>query len=46
MGDRGEPAQQAEHSARREFGNVTLVEHVTRDQWGWTWLHELGQDLV
>ena len=31
--DRGESAQQAAKSARREFGNVALVEHVTRDQW-------------
>jgi hypothetical protein len=43
--DCGESAADAEHSAHREFGNVALVEHVTRDQWGWIWLHELGQDL-
>src|SRR5580765_8396245 len=43
--DRGESPEQAERSARREFGNLALVEHVTRDQWGWLWLHELAQDL-
>jgi putative ABC transport system permease protein len=43
--ERGESTQEAEHSARKEFGNVTLVEHVTRDQWGWIWLQELWQDL-
>src|SRR5450432_948594 len=43
--DRGESEQQATHSARREFGNVALVEHVTRDQWAWTWLEALLQDL-
>jgi putative ABC transport system permease protein len=43
--DCGESAADAEHSAHREFGNVALVEHVTRDQWGWIWLHELSQDL-
>src|SRR2546430_13896506 len=43
--DRGESPEQAERSARREFGNVALIEHVTRDQWKWLWLHELAQDL-
>ena len=35
----------AEQAARREFGNVTLVQQVTRDQWSWRWLDELVQDL-
>src|SRR5580765_7202878 len=43
--DRGESPEQAERSARREFGNLALVEHVTRDQWGWLWLENLLQDL-
>jgi putative ABC transport system permease protein len=43
--DRGESPAQAESSARREFGNVALVEHVTRDQWGWTWAEDFLQDL-
>src|SRR6266404_9033792 len=43
--ERGERAQHAQQAARREFGNVALVEHVTRDQWGWHWLEELLQDL-
>jgi predicted permease len=43
--DRGESKQQAEQSARREFGNVALVEHVTRDQWRGRWLDEFVQDL-
>src|ERR1700730_1208034 len=43
--DRGESPEQAERSARREFGNVALVEHVTRDQWGWIWIENLLQDL-
>jgi len=42
---RGESPTDAAAAARREFGNVALVEHVTRDQWGWSWLHELFQDL-
>jgi putative ABC transport system permease protein len=43
--ERGESRELAESSARREFGNVGLVEHVTRDQWGWRWLEEFSQDL-
>jgi putative ABC transport system permease protein len=43
--DRGEAAERAQQSARREFGNVALVQQVTRDQWGWRWLDEFLQDL-
>jgi predicted permease len=43
--DRGESPQQAAQSARREFGNVALVEHVTRDQWRGRRLDEFFQDL-
>src|SRR6266545_1397099 len=43
--ERGERAEQAELSARREFGNVSLVKEVTREMWGWTSLERLGQDL-
>jgi predicted permease len=43
--DRGESPENAEHSARREFGNVALVQGVTRDQWGWVWVGEFLQDL-
>ena len=43
--DRGESPVLAAHSARREFGNVGLIENVTRDQWAWTWLEDLLQDL-
>jgi putative ABC transport system permease protein len=43
--DRGESAQHADSAARREFGNVALVQRVTRDQWGWLWLEELLQDF-
>jgi len=41
----GESADEAERSARREFGNVALVQQVTRDQWGTRWLEEFLQDL-
>jgi putative ABC transport system permease protein len=43
--DRGATPRQAAEDARREFGNVALVEHVTRDQWRGRWLEDLTQDL-
>jgi macrolide transport system ATP-binding/permease protein len=32
-------------AARRELGNLTLVEEDTRAAWGWTVLDQLGQDV-
>jgi putative ABC transport system permease protein len=43
--DRGASPEQAARAARREFGNVTLVQRVTRDQWSWVWLDNLAQDF-
>src|SRR3984957_16163484 len=43
--DRGESPRHAAESARRELGNVALVEQVTRDQWRGRWLDEFLQDL-
>src|SRR5687767_2811437 len=43
--ERGESAEQARASVRREFGNVGLVKEVTRELWGWAMLERLGQDL-
>ena len=43
--ERGESPTQAERAARQEFGNVVLVQLVTRDQWGGLWLEEFLQDL-
>src|SRR5215831_15757208 len=38
--ERGQdPAQ-----AARDFGNVTSVREITRDQWGWGWLERSIQD--
>jgi predicted permease len=42
--ERGETAEEAEHSARREFGNVGLVKETTRDVWGWRWVKDLVED--
>jgi predicted permease len=43
--DRGESPEQARIAAMREFGNVALIEDVTRETRGWIWLERLGQDL-
>jgi len=43
--DRGASSEQARAVAMREFGNIALIEEVTRDTWGWVWLERLGQDL-
>jgi predicted permease len=43
--ERGENKKNAEHAARREFGNVELVKEVTREVWGMGTLERLMQDL-
>jgi putative ABC transport system permease protein len=43
--NRGASPDEAAHAARREFGNVALIQTVTRDQWSWTWLDNLAQDF-
>jgi putative ABC transport system permease protein len=42
---RGIPVDEARREALREFGNVAHAHEVTREQWGWTWLEQLGQDV-
>src|SRR5436309_1877267 len=42
--ERSEKKGEAQRAARREFGNVELVKEVTRDTWGWRWLHDLYED--
>jgi predicted permease len=42
---RGASPEQARIAAMREFGNVALIEDVTRETWGWVRLERLGQDL-
>src|SRR5438067_1060576 len=42
---RGEARRDAEAAVHRQFGNELLVREVTRQQWGWTWLEQLAQDL-
>ena len=39
------PRKQAEQAARREFGNVALVQQRSREQWQWRALESLLADL-
>ena len=41
----GVPLEDAVHRARREFGNVTLVEQQARDVWRWAWIDDLVSDV-
>jgi putative ABC transport system permease protein len=41
----GEPPEHAAVSARREFGNTTLIKETAREVWVWTWLESLMQDV-
>src|SRR5438270_8346344 len=41
----GESSRQAAQSARREFGNITLIKEATREMWGFGSLERLTQDL-
>jgi predicted permease len=41
----GMPRAQAEQSARREFGNVALVEQKSREAWQWPALESILADL-
>jgi predicted permease len=42
---RGESRAGANPAARRELGNPGVIQDVTHDQWAWTWLENLLQDL-
>src|SRR5579863_2047776 len=42
---RGETAETARQAAAREFGNIPLVQDVTRDMWGQGWLEQLSRDV-
>lgn len=41
----GESPEDARAAAMREFGNVPLIEDVTRERWGWLWLESAVCDL-
>jgi predicted permease len=41
----GETPEEAERSARKQFGNVALTKETTRAAWGYAWLESPAQDL-
>lgn len=43
--DEGMPREKAEQAARREFGNVALLEERSREEWQWHGLESLLADL-
>jgi predicted permease len=43
--DRGMTQKQAENAARREFGNVTLIEERSREVWQWPRLESVWADV-
>src|SRR5947199_9581259 len=42
---RGETAEAARQAAVREFGNMLLVQDVTRQMWGGGWFEQIGRDI-
>jgi predicted permease len=42
---RGESSARASAAAHRELGNAGVIQDITHDQWAWTWLENLLQDL-
>jgi predicted permease len=42
---RGETAEAARQAAAQEFGNIPMVQDVTREMWGQGWLEQLGRDV-
>jgi putative ABC transport system permease protein len=40
----GMPRAEAVAAARRQFGNVTLIEQRTREVWQWSWLDNFSAD--
>ena len=42
---RGETEEMARQAAVREFGNILLVQDVTRQMWGQSWLEQLSWDV-
>ena len=43
--EEGMPRAQAEQSARREFGNVTLIQEHSREAWQWPTIESIWADL-
>src|ERR1051326_5136966 len=43
--ERGETAEAARQAATREFGNIPLVQDMTRQMWGGGWFEQIGRDV-
>ena len=43
--ERGASPEEARAEALREFGNIALVQEVTREMWSWAFLGRLAQDV-
>lgn len=43
--DRGMTREEAEHTARREFGNVTRIEERSREIWQWPTIESIWADI-
>lgn len=43
--ERGVPAEEAHHAARRAFGNPALIREQTHEVWGWAAVERLTQDI-
>jgi len=43
--EQGEDPNSAALAARRDFGNRTLTQEITREMWGWSALASLWQDI-
>jgi len=43
--ERGESPKEARTAILREFGNVALVQEITRETWSWSLIARLAQDL-
>ena len=41
----GLSGEEARRAARRELGNVALVQEDTRAVWTWIWMEQLAQDI-
>lgn len=41
----GRSKEEGEATARRHFGNLTIIQEFTRDVSGWCWLESFAQDL-
>src|SRR5262244_4347406 len=43
--DAGVSPEEARYAARRQFGNQTLIQEVSRDMWSFRYLETIAQDL-